>query len=194
MHNKPTRYREVVLTSLQRTRAGAETMKTIDSLVREFEHEVQTTRKHLERLPNDKLDWRPHEKSFTTSGLASHIVECVGWTVPIFNESEINFDPATYRPYVARSTSELLKTLDENVANAKEALGRATEESLEQPWSLKIMDRVQFEKPRAEVFRDFALSHVIHHRGQLSVYLRLLNVAVPGSYGPSADEARGAAS
>jgi len=167
-------------------------MKTIDSLLKEFEHEAQTTRKHLERLPDGKLGWRPHEKSFTAAGLASHITECVGWTEVIFHEHEYNFDPATYRPYVAKSTVDLLKTFDDNVAKGRQALAAATEGSLEQPWSLKIMGRVQFEKPRADVFRDFALSHVIHHRGQFSVYLRLLDIAVPGSYGPSADESAGA--
>lgn len=163
-------------------------MKVIDSLIQEFEHETQTTRKHLERLPNDKLDWRPHEKSFTAAGLASHITECVGWTVAIFNEREIDFDPSTYKPYLATSVADLLKTFDDNVDKGKQALASATDDTLTEPWSLKIMGRVQFEKPRAAVFRDFALSHVIHHRGQFSVYLRLLNVPVPGSYGPSADE------
>ena len=166
-------------------------MKTIDSLLKEFEHEAQTTRKHLERLPDGKLAWQPHEKSFTAAGLASHITECVGWAEVIFNENEINFDPATYKPYVAKSAADLLKTFDDNVAKGKQALAAATEESLEQPWSLKIRGRVQFERPRADVFRDFALSHVIHHRGQFSVYLRLLDIAVPGSYGPSADELAG---
>jgi len=163
-------------------------VKLIDSLITEFEHEAQTTRKHLERLPEDKLDWRPHQKSFTLSGLASHITESLGWTVDIFQKDEIDFDPRTYKPYVAASVSDLLKTFDEHVARGKQALAGATEESLEQPWRLKIMGRVQVEKPRAEIFRDFTLSHVIHHRGQYSVYLRLLDVPVPGSYGPSADE------
>jgi uncharacterized damage-inducible protein DinB len=163
-------------------------MKLIDSLRNEFEREAKTTRKHLERLPDDKLDWRPHEKSFTAIGLASHITECFGWTVSIFNEDEIDFNPATYKPYLAASTADLLQTLDDKVVKGKDALAAATEDSLEQLWRLKILGRVQIEKPRAEAFRDFALSHVIHHRGQFSVYLRLLNVAVPGSYGPSADE------
>jgi len=166
-------------------------MKTIDRLLKEFEHEAQTTRKHLERLPDGKFTWKPHEKSFTAAGLASHIAECVGWTEVIFNENEFNFDPSTYKYYLAESTADLLKTFDDHVVKGKQALAAATEETLEQPWSLKIKGQVLFEKSRADVFRDFALSHVIHHRGQLSVYLRLLDVAVPGSYGPSADEATG---
>ncbi|MEK6336203.1 MAG: DinB family protein [Acidobacteriota bacterium] len=163
-------------------------MKLIDSLIQEFEHEAQTTRKHLERLPENKLDWRPHEKSFTTGALASHITEMVGWTEAIVNQDGLDFDPATYKPYLATSVADLIKTFDDNVAKGKQVLARATDETLNQPFSFKIMGRVQFERPKAAVLRDVAFSHIIHHRGQLSVYLRLLNVAVPGSYGPSADE------
>lgn len=163
-------------------------MKQIDSLIAEFEHEMQTTRKHLERLPEDKLEWRPHQKSFTTAGLASHITEMVSWTEAILNQDEIDFDPATYKPYIAASVADLLKTFDDNVAKSKQALAGATDDTLQQPWRLKIKGRVQVEKPRAAALRDFALSHMIHHRGQFSVYLRLLDIAVPGSYGPSADE------
>ena len=85
-------------------------MKAIDSLLKEFEHEAQTTRKHLERLPNEKLAWRPHEKSFTAAGLASHITESLGWTAVVFNEDEFNFDPSTYKPYIAESVADLLLT------------------------------------------------------------------------------------
>jgi uncharacterized damage-inducible protein DinB len=163
-------------------------MTMIDSLIEEFEHEAQTTRKHLERLPDDKLEWRPHEKSFTASGLASHITEMVGWTVAMFEQDEIDLDPATYKPYLAASVAELLKTFDDNVAKGKQALANATDDLLGQPWCFKIKGQVFVEKSRAAVFRDVALSHIIHHRGQLSVYLRLLDIPVPGSYGPSADE------
>ncbi|MEP6569915.1 MAG: DinB family protein [Acidobacteriota bacterium] len=163
-------------------------MKQIDSLITEFEHEAQTTRKHLSRLPDDKLDWRPHQKSFTAIGLASHITEMLSWVDAIFNQDEWDFNPATYKPYLATSATELLKTFDLNVARGKQVLAGATEESLEQPWKLKIMGRVMFEKSRAAVLRDFVFSHVIHHRGQFSVYLRLLDIPVPASYGPSADE------
>jgi uncharacterized damage-inducible protein DinB len=163
-------------------------MTMIDSLMAEFEHEAQTTRKHLERLPGDKLDWRPHEKSFTAVALASHITELVTFADAIFNQDELDFDPATYKPYLATSVADLIKTFDDNVAKGKQAMAGVTDETLKQPWSFKIMGRVRFEKPKAAVFRDFTLSHLIHHRGQFSVYLRLLNVPVPGSYGPSADE------
>lgn len=163
-------------------------MKVIDSLITEFEHEAQTTRKHLERLPNDKLDWRPHEKSYTAGTLASHIVECIGWGDSIFNLDEFDIDPTTYKFYQATSVADLLQTFDDKVANSKQALAGATDETLMQPWRLKIMGRQRFERPKAVVFQDFTLSHLIHHRGQFSVYLRLLDVPVPGSYGPTADE------
>jgi uncharacterized damage-inducible protein DinB len=112
----------------------------------------------------------------------------VGWADAILNQDELDFDPATYKPYHATSVADLLKTFDDNVAKGKQALTGATDDMLSQPWSFKIMGRVRFERPKAAVLRDVAFSHIIHHRGQLSVYLRLLNVPVPGSYGPSADE------
>jgi uncharacterized damage-inducible protein DinB len=160
----------------------------IDFLIEEFEHEAATTRKHLERLPNDKLDWRPHQKSFSAAGLASHIVDCISWTESIFDLDEFDFDPATYKPYQANSTDDLLRTFDEKIKIGKQVLAGANDASLRQPWPLKIKGKVWFKKPRASVFRDFVLSHIIHHRGQFSVYLRLLDIPVPGSYGPSADE------
>jgi uncharacterized damage-inducible protein DinB len=163
-------------------------MKMIESLMIEFEHEAQTTRKQLERLPNDKMGWRPHEKSFTAGDLASHIVECVGWADSIFNLDECDIDPTAYRPYQASSVADLLKTFDDNVAKGRQALSNAADAALMQPWRLKVMGRVRFERTRAVVFRDFTLSHLIHHRGQFSLYLRLLNVPVPGAYGPTADE------
>ncbi len=163
-------------------------MKLIDSLITEFDHETQTTRKHLERLPDEKLDWQPHQKSFTANGLASHIVECIDWTESIFTLDEIDIDMATYRPYQATSRADLLKTFDDNVAKGKQVLAAVDESILEKSWRLKMNGQQFFERPRAAVFRDFVLSHIIHHRGQFSVYLRLLEIPVPGSYGPSADE------
>jgi uncharacterized damage-inducible protein DinB len=164
-------------------------MNSIDSLAGELAHEAQTTRRYLERLPGGAMDWRPHPKSFTAGALASHIVECVRWTQSIFSSDELNFDPATHRPFLAGSASELLDAFDDAVASSLRALEGAVSDTLLRPWRLKIMGKVRFEKPRVAVFRDFTLSHLIHHRGQLSVYLRLLDVPVPGAYGPSADEA-----
>ena len=163
-------------------------MKVMDWLATQFDHETKTTRRHLERLPNDQLDWRPHEKSYTAGALASHLVECVNWTTDIFTKNEVNFDPATYKPYLAASTSELLEAFEKAVADGKRVLEGVNDEDAMQLWSLKFGGKTLFERPRLDVFRDFTLSHLIHHRGQFSVYLRLLNIPVPGSYGPTADE------
>jgi uncharacterized damage-inducible protein DinB len=163
-------------------------MNVIDWLTTQFHHETKTTRRHLERLPADKLDWRPHEKSSTAGALASHLVECIRWTNDIFTKNEIEIDFATYKPYQASSTSDLLEAFEKAVAEGKQVLAGVDEEAAMQPWSLKVSGQTVFERPRIDVLRDFTLSHLIHHRGQFSVYLRLLNVPVPGSYGPSADE------
>jgi uncharacterized damage-inducible protein DinB len=163
-------------------------VRLIDFLVAEFAHEAETTRKHLERLPDDKLEWKPHEKSFSAIALASHIVDSLSWTDSIFTANELDFEPENYKPFQASSAKDLLAGFDERVASAKQVLDNVAEESLSQLWALKIKGNVWFEKPRAVVFRDFVLSHVIHHRGQFSLYLRLLEIPVPGSYGPSADE------
>jgi uncharacterized damage-inducible protein DinB len=160
----------------------------VESLISELEREARTTRKHLERLPGDKLEWRPHLKSYTAGGLASHLVFCVGWTEAIFTQDELDVDFAVMKPFQAASVADLLATFDDTVAHAKRALAAATDATLLQPWRFKVKGRLFFERPRVAVFRDFTLSHLIHHRGQFSVYLRLLDVAVPGSYGPTADE------
>jgi uncharacterized damage-inducible protein DinB len=163
-------------------------MKQIDSLITEFENEARTTRRHLERLPNDKLDWRPHPKSFTAGGLASHITDLLYFAVLISTTDEFDFDPTVYRPFQATSVEDLLKTFDDNVRNGRQALEGVVDEKLSETWRFKVMGRQLFERPRALVFRDFTLSHQIHHRGQFSVYLRLLDVPVPSTYGPTADE------
>ena len=163
-------------------------MKVIEWLATQFDHETKTTRRHLERLPNDQLEWRPHEKSYSAGALASHLVECINWTPEIFTKRELNFDPTTYKPYNAASTSELLAAFEKAVADGKRVLEGVDDDAAMQPWSLKFGGKTMFERPRIDVFRDFTLSHLIHHRGQFSVYLRLLNIPVPGSYGPTADE------
>ena len=163
-------------------------MKVIDWLATQFDQETKTTRRHLERLPNDQLEWRPHEKSYTAGALASQLVECIKWTTDIFTKNEVNFDPATYKPYNAASTNDLLEAFEKAVGEGKRVLEGVDDEAAMQPWSLKVGGNTLFERPRIDVFRDFTLSHLIHHRGQFSVYLRLLNIPVPGSYGPTADE------
>ena len=163
-------------------------MTLMESLAREFEREARTTRRLLERVPDDKLGWRPHEKSSTAGALASHIVDCIRWADEIFSRDEFDVDPAEFKSYRAESVADLLATFDQKVAAARRILASVPDAAMMQPWRFKVRGTLRFERQKAEVFRDFSLSHLIHHRGQLSVYLRLLNVAVPGAYGPSADE------
>jgi uncharacterized damage-inducible protein DinB len=163
-------------------------MTTVEELIAELEHETTTTRRHLERLPNDRLEWRPHVKSFTAGGLGSHIVQCVGWAGSIFREDAFDFDPATFKIFHASSVADLIDTFDDKVADGGRALAALDDRDLQRLWQLKVKGRVRVEKNKAAAFRDFTLNHLIHHRGQLSVYLRLLDVPVPGSYGPTADE------
>lgn len=160
----------------------------IERLSKELEREARTTRKHLERLPGDRLAWKPHEKSYSAGELASHLVDCIRWTGWICDQPELDLDPSSYVPFQASSVAGLLDAFDRDVAAAVSALKSVTEASLLEPWRFKVKGRLLFEKDREAVLRDFVLSHLIHHRGQLSVYLRLLEVPVPGSYGPTADE------
>ena len=160
----------------------------LESLIAEYANETKTTRRLLERIPADQLEWRPHPKSFTAGGLGSHIVECMGWLESIFGHDEIDFDPSTFKPYHAASLPALLAAFDEKAADGNRILAGLDEAALRTPWRLKVRGKVRVERPKAEAFRDFTVSHLIHHRGQLSVYLRLLEVPVPGAYGPTADE------
>lgn len=163
-------------------------MKLIDSLVRELTHETRTTRRHLERLPDDKLGWKPHAKSYTAGALACHLIDCIRWTQPLFTRDGFDVDPSTFDCCQAASVADLLATFDADVARCGGVLAAVAEEDLTKPWRLGVKGRQLFERPKGDVFRDFVLSHLIHHRGQLTVYLRLLDVPLAGTYGPTADE------
>lgn len=163
-------------------------MTASQSLGEEFDHEAQVTRRHFERLPEHHLDWQPHAKSYTLRDLGSHIVECAGWVELILTRDAFEVDPRAYRPFRAESVAHLNAAFDETVALGRRAIASIADAQLQQPWRLSVGGRVQLERPKGAALRDFALSHLIHHRGQLSVYLRLLDVPVPGSYGPTADD------
>lgn len=163
-------------------------MTRVDSLLAEFTREAATTRKHLERLPDSRFEWRPHPKSSAAGELGCHLVDCIRWVEPTFGADQLDMDPRAYQPVTASTVAELLEAFDREVATAKQAMANAADPNATQPWRLMIRGKVWFEKPREDVFRDMTLSHLVHHRGQLSVYLRLLDVAVPGSYGPTADD------
>ena len=166
-------------------------MPISQTILPEFEHEMANTRKTLERVPDDKFAWKPHEKSSSLGGLATHLANIPSWTKNTFDADELNLAPAGAEPYrleEAKSTAELLAAFDKNVASARAALESATDENWQGKWSLLMGDKTIFTLPRVAVMRGFVMNHLIHHRAQLGVYLRLLDVPVPSIYGPSADE------
>jgi uncharacterized damage-inducible protein DinB len=158
-----------------------------DGLLAEFDHEMGTTRRLLERLPDDKLSWKPHEKSMSMGGLATHLANLPNWGGNILNEAF--FDLADAPPNLAEKTSraEIIASFDETAKRTRAWLDK-TDPELMAPWTLKRGGQEMFTMPRISAFRSFVLYHSVHHRGQLTVYLRLNNVPLPAIYGPTADE------
>ncbi|HEX8153056.1 MAG TPA: DinB family protein [Thermoanaerobaculia bacterium] len=162
-------------------------MALTDALLAEFEHEMKTTRRLLERVPAERGDWKPHDKSSSLSQLALHVAHIPFWMTMTLKRTELDAAaPAEKRTLT--TTEALLAEFDRKVADACDALTAATAEDLQVPWTLRAGDHVVFTMPRAATVRTFVMNHLIHHRGQLSVYLRLLDVPLPSIYGPSADE------
>ncbi|HSM84881.1 MAG TPA: DinB family protein [Candidatus Limnocylindrales bacterium] len=157
------------------------------ALLPEFDHEMQTTRRTLERVPEDKLTWKPHDKSMTMGALATHLATINGWAEAILGTESFDVSTAPPNPEL-KSRAELLAAFDKSVASARKAMEKASDAELMKPWSLISAGKTVFTLPRVAVLRSFIFSHSIHHRGQFSVYLRLNNVPVPSIYGPSADE------
>jgi uncharacterized damage-inducible protein DinB len=153
--------------------------------IKEFDAEMASTRRLLERVPTDKATWKPHEKSFALGHLAQLVAGIPSWISLSLRETEI--DLTKQRGYSFEKTETLVGMFDENVAAARQALIEVTGPALDVPWSLKMGDRVLMTTPRGEVVRQH-LSHLIHHRGQLTVYARLVDVPLPSIYGPTADE------
>lgn len=158
------------------------------SLIREIEHEGTQTKRILERVPFEKFDWKPHEKSMSLGRLAVHIAEIPRWTSRILSSTDFDIASVNYQPTPLTSTEELVQLSDEKIQKAVVDLQAAKDEDMMVIWTLRRGDQTRFALPRAAVIRAMAMNHLVHHRGQLSVYLRLLNVPVPGIYGPSADE------
>jgi uncharacterized damage-inducible protein DinB len=162
-------------------------MPLVDALLPEFDHEMTTTRKVLERVPEDRFNWKPHAKSFSVGELATHVANLPTWGTETLTKSEIDL-AGGQRLAALASKAELIAAFDKNVAATRAALTGKTDAELLAIWSLKRGGKTIFSMPKTAVLRSFVLSHLIHHRGQLSVYLRLLDVPVPSIYGPSADE------
>jgi uncharacterized damage-inducible protein DinB len=162
-------------------------MNIIQLLLQELEKEAVTTRKMLERVPSDKFDWKPHEKSMTLKRLATHIAELPGWISMALTTDELDFADNPYKPVEINNTKELLDYFERSLAEGKKSLMSATENDLLPNWTLRNGDQVYSVSTKYEVIR-MSFGQIIHHRAQLGVYLRLLNIPIPGSYGPSADE------
>ena len=160
-----------------------------DAFIGELKHESSLTKKMLEKVPLDKKDWKPHDKSMTVGRLATHIAEITHWVSDIIHIDDYDFmKDFNFPPRTAASAEELLQIFQTNLDKAIADLSAMKDEDFAKNWTVSRGDHILFSTPKKVSIRGWALSHMIHHRGQLSVYLRLLDVPVPGMYGPSADE------
>jgi len=163
------------------------------SLLSEFDYEMASTRTTLERVPDDKLAYKPDPKSMSMGQLAGHIAEMVGFGAATMATETISIDHASHKPYIPANRAQLLAELDKNVAATRAALASASDQAMMVPWTLNIDGKPLFTMPRIAVLRTMIMNHVIHHRAQLTVYFRLNGIPVPPLYGPSADEGSPAA-
>jgi len=160
-----------------------------EALLAEFDHEMGSTRRLLERVPDAQLRWKPHDKSYSLGDLSGHIANLSTWMDRILESAEFDLVSVTdLRPASPCSRDEILQRLDANAKSARATLAEQTDASLLASWTLKDGGREVFTMPRSSVLRSFVFNHLIHHRGQLTVYLRLQNVPLPSLYGPTADE------
>jgi uncharacterized damage-inducible protein DinB len=162
-------------------------MAIVDALLPEYDHETATTRKLLERVPDGKFDWKPHDKSMSLGDLAGHLATMLSWGETTMNQSEFELSGDFTRPPMS-NRAELLAAFDKQAAATRQTLAGKLDSEFMAPWTLKRQGKTMFTMPKIAVMRSFVLNHMIHHRGQLSVYLRLNDVPVPSIYGPSADE------
>ncbi len=162
-------------------------MNIIELLLTELAQEAQVTRKMLAIVPTDKLDWAPHEKSMKMKALASHVAELPGWVKLALTTKELDFATAPYEPIPVESNDDLLAILAKSLEEAKSSLLQAKEEQLSERWILRTAETIHADMSVYEMIR-VSFSQISHHRAQLGVYLRLLNIPIPGSYGPSADD------
>ena len=161
-----------------------------DALLPEYDHEMGTTRRLLDRAPDAQFGWKPHERSMTLGGLTAHLANIPTWAAAILGPPVMDLStiPPESRPQPAADRAELLARFDKNVAAAREKLAGTTDAEMLSPWTLKQGDQEIFTMPRVAALRSFVMNHSVHHRGQLSVYLRLTNIPLPSMYGPTADE------
>jgi uncharacterized damage-inducible protein DinB len=164
-------------------------MNIIQTIILEMQQEAVTTRKVLERIPESKLTWKPHEKSMTIGRLGMHIAELPGWIIQCLQTEELNFEPSSFKPKIPEEHIQIMNEFDRTQANVVLILKETPEHTLEKNWKFRVGNQIIFDLPRKAIIRN-GINHMIHHRGQLSVYLRLLNVPLPNLYGPTADDKR----
>ncbi|HYG01404.1 MAG TPA: DinB family protein [Chryseosolibacter sp.] len=162
-------------------------MTQLEALRKELENEAITTRKMLSRVPADKFDWQPHPKSMTLKTLATHVAELPTWIGMALNTDELDFESNPYSPADLKTTQDLLDHFEKSLEDGRKHINAGREEVLDKPWTLRSGKTIFSVDPKRDVLR-MTFSQIIHHRAQLGVYLRLLNIPIPGSYGPSADE------
>ncbi|MDF2836278.1 MAG: DinB family protein [Paenibacillus sp.] len=151
-------------------------------------HELTTTRRILERLPEEHMSWKPHEKSMTLGALATHLINLLNWQIPIIQQHELDLSTVPLRRDPLEKRADILEEFDENIDKIEKLLAECDEKTLGEEWTLRHGDHIILRQPRAIALRTFGLSHMVHHRAQLGVYLRLLDIPVPSMYGPTADE------
>jgi uncharacterized damage-inducible protein DinB len=163
-------------------------MSISDGFISELQHEAATTRKCLERIPESSFDWKPHEKSMSMVRLATHVAEMFDWVKETVSKTEMDFATQEYKPFEPQTTADLVEFFDKRLAGAIEALQNVPDEAMFEKWRLRNGEEIFFEMMRVQVLRGMVFNHILHHRGQLSVYLRMNDIPVPALYGPSADE------
>lgn len=163
-------------------------MSINQTFIAEMKHEAASSRKMLERIPTDKLTWQPHDKSMQMGRLASHVAELPSWVTMMMATDELDLAARTGGPAHAVTSEELLAAFDKNMDTAVEALEKASDADLAKIWTLRKGEHVIAAMPKTAFMRSLVYNHLYHHRGQLSVYLRLQGIPVPGMYGPSADD------
>jgi uncharacterized damage-inducible protein DinB len=162
-------------------------MSQIKQLLKELENEAQTTRKMLSRVPADKFDWKPHQKSMSLRELTGHIAELPGWVQLVLTTDELDFAKQAYTPPQISNTGDVQVLLEQSLEKAKVQLEQSKDNDLDPEWLLRNGDIIYSRSSRGEFIRT-TYCQIVHHRAQLGVYLRLLDIPIPGSYGPSADE------
>ena len=163
-------------------------MTIANQMLAELQQEGITTRKMLALVPVDKKDWKPHEKSMALGNLSRHVAEIYGWPKETVQDDVLDFSKMDHKPVEITSNEQLLALFDQCMAKAKEILENTPDEEMAKPWTMRNGETIFFTMPKAQVMRTWVLNHSVHHRAQIGVYLRLLDIPIPGSYGPSADE------